>query len=367
MPGLILHVGAQKTGSSALQRFFTANRDLLSRAGCAYPQLPFPERSLRDSNAEVLARACASLAKDGDDPSNWRSYLGPEYLSAFEDALEGHGRILVSEEMLWMSVRGIGLDRREGIREHALIWQTLAHIFEHLGIDDLHIIVYLRRQDEFLSSLWRETVRNGRHAIGFHAWEQQLRSGIVCDYRERIRIIEAALPTCRITVRSYGQPAFGKDLFHDFCEAASIPWNDAFSLPGRVNASLPFDVADGMRPLLVAFPSGYERFTTLAPIAEELGRTVPDAPGTTPYSPEKRRELKEAFADGNDWISKRFPSCSRAFEGDWDEDRPQWTENRKRSAKYTLTLLRMMLERHPLLATKALARVLFRTHGRLSR
>ena len=38
-PNLILHIGMGKTGTTALQEAFWANRDVLARAGITYPDI----------------------------------------------------------------------------------------------------------------------------------------------------------------------------------------------------------------------------------------------------------------------------------------------------------------------------------------
>jgi hypothetical protein len=132
---IYLHIGMHKTGTTSLQRFLYSNHDVLLRHGFLYPRLDAAEYAHYQHVTKIRQLESA-----------------PERFFAFiDDALRqrADASLLISSEYL------------DAVR-HPDQRRSLVHRLAQLKISGctVKIIVYLRRQDEFIESLYQSTVRN---------------------------------------------------------------------------------------------------------------------------------------------------------------------------------------------------------------
>jgi hypothetical protein len=150
MTTLYLHIGSEKTGTTSVQRFLRANRDLLARHAILFPRAPGEENHMglavaAQTDFGPLRRKIfhvhtwpeveefrAALKRNLQDELRAR-----DYRSAIMSGEHCSSRLTTEEEVQWL---------REFLREM---------------FDDVRIIVYLRRQDEFLLSTYSTDVKGG--------------------------------------------------------------------------------------------------------------------------------------------------------------------------------------------------------------
>src|SRR3954451_6273317 len=148
---LILHIGTQKTGTTALQQSLFANRESLAACGFHYAT---PPHGLKDAN--VVANAL----------NVGENQIVREFLTTQTDLgyrRGAHTLIISSENFYAMSVLA-AMQRREVCakameRDHALI-DTLRSLIPS-GIDTPQIVCYFRRPDRYAESLYSQHVKRG--------------------------------------------------------------------------------------------------------------------------------------------------------------------------------------------------------------
>jgi hypothetical protein len=148
---LYLHIGTEKTGTTSVQKFFRANRDALAANGIVYPVAP------GNQNHQGLAAAAQDPARHGPlrrsmgirkehDAEKYRqdmmAKLGEEfrrkpYRLAVMSGEHCSSRLLEDAELQWLKDR-------------------LSPFF-----DKIHIVVYIRRQDDYLLSTYSTAVKSG--------------------------------------------------------------------------------------------------------------------------------------------------------------------------------------------------------------
>jgi hypothetical protein len=148
---LVCHIGTPKTATTYLQETCAANAGWLAERGIVYPDLFAP-----DANHITLFYAAAdyihSFHRDyglhgPEDVQRLRVRLSAA-LEAASKAAGPDGTVLVSSENLTGNITG-----RAGVeRLHALV----APLFERI-----EVIVYLRRQDDAVLSMYGEYMRRG--------------------------------------------------------------------------------------------------------------------------------------------------------------------------------------------------------------
>jgi hypothetical protein len=146
---LNLHIGTEKTGTTSLQKFMAANRRLLSEEGVVYPESPGTDNHIA---LATLARRSRTELWDQlriDDREQWEAFRR-EFRQKFSAELAGH-----SNQTVVMSGEHCSSRLRTDEEVHRLL-EFLDGFF-----DRITVVVYLRRQDDFLTSTYSTDVKNG--------------------------------------------------------------------------------------------------------------------------------------------------------------------------------------------------------------
>ncbi|MDH3741784.1 MAG: hypothetical protein OER56_09315, partial [Hyphomicrobiales bacterium] len=146
-----LHIGTGKTGTTTIQRFLAHNRQALRKHGVLVPQVPGRTRhnglylyALNDDRA-VTKTGAQRLKRAG--PDQFRIDFATSL--AAEIAKAGAGKVVLSDEGL------AALRPAEIARLKALLEPLFANI---------HVVIYLRRQDEHVVSRYLQTLARGNTA-----------------------------------------------------------------------------------------------------------------------------------------------------------------------------------------------------------
>lgn len=133
-PKLDLHIGTHKTGTSALQACLSLNRDRLRSQGMVF--LDCPHEKLKP-----LMRA---------------TQIEPSMVTAMKDFFDK--RITNHSAHYVLSWEGLCGDPYSGYTNSSILAQTILQASQGL---DVRIILYLRRQDDFIESLYTQLIHEG--------------------------------------------------------------------------------------------------------------------------------------------------------------------------------------------------------------
>src|SRR3954468_5859864 len=128
---LVLHIGANKTGSSAIQKFLRINARALSKFGIVVA--PADMRS----GGRITGEHVWFVQSLSDDFQQGRTILADRLDDVMENVPEG-GKLLVSAENVSSQV-----NRSQFFRDTPEKYEV-------------QIILYIRRQDELLMSSWQQ-------------------------------------------------------------------------------------------------------------------------------------------------------------------------------------------------------------------
>jgi hypothetical protein len=235
MPSLDLHIGCEKTGTTSVQRFLRANRELLSQAGILFPRAPGEENQM--GLAVAAQSEFGPLRRKIFKVRSW-----PE-VEAFREKLKhdleqelsaaAYRRAVMSGEHC--SSRLIHPDEVEWLRD-----------FLRQFFDDITVIVYIRRQDDFLLSTYSTDVKGGaQHRLRIPE-EDLLRRRY--DYWELLDRWSAAFGRQKVVCRKYETSALiGGDIVQDFIATARLDADLSYSFPRRLNESLDADCLEFLR------------------------------------------------------------------------------------------------------------------------
>lgn len=161
MPRLILHAGWHKTATSAIQAFARTNRDELRRRDIWYPDLGAGQSHHRFAHAVANATKHMTVEEARGRAGQWA-----------QAAAASGETVFLSAEAICRHVdqsTGEWLERRRGYL------QRLAAV---LAGFDISVVLVVRRQDDFIKSLFQEFVMKGRKvgALPFPEFRDRFRN-----------------------------------------------------------------------------------------------------------------------------------------------------------------------------------------------
>jgi hypothetical protein len=176
---LYLHIGQYKTGSSSLQNFLFSNRTKLQEYGFHYCEtgltITEPSIGIRHYHLTLhtMSKEClwSSLASEIND-GQWNKYI-----ISYENLLFGFGPNDLSERLAYISSKLSGID--------------------------IHVICYLRRQDEFMSSWYAEHIKSHKYSKTFDEFSNHYKK--LCFYGDALDKWKYAFPEAEFSIASYNE------------------------------------------------------------------------------------------------------------------------------------------------------------------
>lgn len=291
-PRLILHIGASKTGSTALQHTLEMNRPKLLRNGIWYPEvgLFWQEGRPHKQAGHALFTPAAVNSKD---------YL-KKYLYSGSQTLGGKiNTIILSSEAFFLQ-------------------QQSHKIANYLSDFPCEVIFYVRRQDEWVNSQYCEYVGGG--AVGrvsepIDEWVETLKIQSLMDYRTTLERFSKVVPKDMIKVRVFEKSQLvDGDVIADFAVATDLPMLN--ELP-RINTKLKNEAhlsnahLRELAPLnAYEYPSQDSYFSFIDDVQARvtMWRETNSRPIHLPMmlDAEKRRLLVSRFAESNEQIAREW-------------------------------------------------------------
>lgn len=209
---LYLHVGMDKTGTSAIQAFLKKNRKVFLSEN----KLLYPETGMwNDFSHHKFAFSCIGMNGYSFDDFE---VICTELVSEMEEAES----VLISSECLFK------LPTKEQ-------WFTKFHQFIKDNFMEVKIIIYLRRQDEWVISRHKHSVISGEELS-----IETLSEPHFCDYKQYIDKWCEYFGKANIIVRPYERISFiGGNIFADFLNTLDINYSDIYVKPDHtINTAL---------------------------------------------------------------------------------------------------------------------------------
>jgi hypothetical protein len=201
---LILHIGTHKTGTSALQTYLGNRAKHLDARGIHYL------RSGRAAGKAHHELSWAIRGRKGSPMSSWDDTRAE--LANHRDATN-----VISSEAFWFT------DPKA--------------VKEQLGdAGETRVVIYLRRQDKYLQSLYKQTVVGGRR-MSFSEWREKYH--FRGDYLSVVRAWADAFGKDNLVIRPYERGGKTIDVVEDFLSFLDIAMTDELerNATGRNNPS----------------------------------------------------------------------------------------------------------------------------------
>jgi hypothetical protein len=147
MPDLIIHIGAHKTGSTAIQKYFFTNRALLAQKGVLYPQA-----GLHNNRHAKLRRALSRVQKDPSRTPDLQKFIS-ELKREIDES--GCDSVILSDEDFYCQRHSFA----------NLLISSLKSSFQRIKI-----ILYVRPQLQMWSSFYAQECKSMRVLPRHRLW-----------------------------------------------------------------------------------------------------------------------------------------------------------------------------------------------------
>lgn len=231
MKTLHIHIGTPKTATTAIQKFCADNNPVLNRKGYCYPDFSFDYgRVGKARNGHFLIGFLYD--EDGNRCVDKEMQRISEVMQKIEELFLTYDHVILSDEDIW---RFMDEDRTD-------LWKILKAEADRVGYQ-VHMIVYFRRQDQFLTSNWNQNVK-GR--IGtlceelFDDFLEKVDKDVRLNYYEKLERVAAVIGKENITVRRFDKSKFVNGSIHsDFLSVIGLAMTDEYQITkGIWNLSL---------------------------------------------------------------------------------------------------------------------------------
>lgn len=221
MTTIYLHIGLPKTGTSSIQTFLLDNREILLDKGFLYPlagrpeTCPFPQiRVGHHSLAHELTKAKTDLANSPiwEEVQQEIKRLGSE-------------KVIISAEYFTLILEE---DKISRLRKYLSDYKT-------------KIVIYLRRQDDYLTSLYCEQVKMGSESSTIQEFIKQNKA--YGDYYNLLQMWHKLFGYDNLIIKVYEKSQFKNGLINDFLNSIDFPLEasqmkyDSLSLSSNISQS----------------------------------------------------------------------------------------------------------------------------------
>ncbi len=294
MKTLYVHIGTPKTGSTAIRKFCWENREILRKYGYHFPDM-------REVCPEITVGRNGYFLIDVSDEGN---HAGAERKNRYRAGMEiiaklfdTYDNIILSDEHIYRSTHKV----------RKTLWKELKADGERHGFQ-VKIIVYLRRQDFYVESFWKQNVKRRRIVTTWDEYVSRLPKSFQLDYYEKLESIAAVLGKENVIVRRFQRGSFfAGSIYADFLHAVGLEITGEYMIseetenPGlKGNAHEILRIINGL-PSLEEKDMELMRDTLLA-IGEASAREYP----TSLFSQDECREFLARYREGNRRVAEEY-------------------------------------------------------------
>ena len=221
-PTVYLHVGSPKTGTTTLQNFLPDNKEILEKHGMTYPDFGFRYEGVgvrRNGHFLITTRhrdeqGRRILTKEKEDYETG--------LQKLKELSARFPRIILSDEGLW----------KQSLVDRKNFWETLKNDLDGMGMD-MKIIVYFRRQDDFMQSHYAQKIKEGASYSFQEYLDKPFCAEYPLDYYAYLNMFKKIVGEENLIVRVFEKGQFlGEEhtIQSDFLQIFGLKMSDGFQM-----------------------------------------------------------------------------------------------------------------------------------------
>lgn len=282
---LILHIGAGKTGTTALQSFLKINQSMLHHNGVHYMESP----QWGDNSHHLLGFALwgkEHLALPNIPDIDFKS-LEQKMVAELNKLPKNIHTVIISSEILFEIA---GSPKIAPLKE-----------FIKTNFAETKIIAYLRRQDEHIQSLYQHWIKTGHKQFRGKTIGEFIRDFKGDDYYEKLSAWAQHFGKETLQVKVYEKSQFKQNnIFADFLDTFQVEISDDFNLPGNDNSNLSIN-PEATEILRLCKSFDYNQLKEIWPDS-----TKPNLTGYSLLSAEEKLKVIEKYKASNQKVAQEF-------------------------------------------------------------
>ncbi len=302
---LFLHIGTEKTGTTTLQRFFSINKEALLDLDYCFPNEKGNNHTfLTTYAAENFDKVKDLLIYQNIDQSTSQE----DFRFEIEDYLLKIVSNKKSKEKTLILTNEHCSSRLKTKHEISL----LKKLFDKVGLNT-KVIIYLRRQDEYLSSLYSTYIKTGgtKNLLTFL---NQNKKTYRFRYYEILKLWSDIFGKKNIIIKIFEKEALlNSNIIHDFLRTIGVFDFERFDIPKGQNKSMDVNSLEFLRNLNLQMPHfidnkiNDERNAIIELLKQlSLGEKIP--PNIISI-----KAFYDSFAESNTKVAKEFLGTPSLF------------------------------------------------------
>lgn len=308
MKTLFVHIGMPKTGTTAIQNFCYENQKILNQKGYDYPKFAhiYGDTIARVRNGHFLVPEEIAQNKE----------VFQKNMALVMERFQTVPNIILSDEAIWTPAA-----------KCKVVCNALKEESAKGGFQ-VKVILYLRRQDQYLSSIWNQYVKGKNETKPWDEFVQNPSQAGKMNYATNLKQITSILGKDAVTVRRFEPKRFiGGSIYADFLQAVGLEMTEEFVLSKYVrNEKLSGNTHEIMR-IINGMP-GVDREKAkffsriLLSYADVSGKEYP----SEMFSKEEAEIFMKKYQKENKRVSEEFFDGEELFSMEW-KDLPKWKKD----------------------------------------
>lgn len=318
MKTLYLHIGTPKTGTSSIQEFMCQNREVLKKHGYCYPELlrRDPGTSM-NRNGHFLVHVVYS--EDGTRDKALEEEIKQEGLEQVAECFKQVDNVVLSDEGIWRRLPG---------HAYAKVLPDLKEEADRRGYQ-VKIIVYLRRQDEYLISNWNQMVKHRMRSTltaDERIWHVVNKEPGVVKYATQLDSMAKIFGKENLIVRRFDSGDWvNGDIIEDFMNCIGLSVTEEYQpLEKNANTGLQGNTTEMKRIINKDTTFTGEEVSYLGSILRSLSYEAGKRYPSSALSQEEIRKLLEIFKEENDRAAEEYMQDGKPMFSDEIKDLPKW-------------------------------------------
>lgn len=320
MKTLYLHIGMSKTGTKSIQNFCWENNEILNRYGYCYPDLSklCPE-TIKVKNARFMIQQIKNDDKEALDKVVQAKYR--EGMDIVIKLFETYDNVILSDEDIYQAT----YSRRKSL------WQELKDDGEIFGFT-VKIIVYLRRQDEFMSSRWNQDIKDikpdKRRTITWEEYISEIPKSRQMNYFQKLESMAEYFGRENVIARRFQRGAFYQNsIYADFMKLIGLEMTDEYQISKEErNLNLPGNTHEFKRIVNGISELSDDDLMFMRRILEKCAAYSKAEYPCSMMSKEESKKIISQYKKSNRRVAKEY--LGEAFADLFDStitDLPKWT------------------------------------------
>lgn len=299
MKTLFVHIGTPKTATTSIQYFCQENNAVLGENNFYYPDFSSLYKGINPfRNGHFLcARQLNAEGKPDilEEKKVFRSCMDHiiYMFSKFDN-------ILISDEGLWYASH---FQKRD-------FWGALKKEAKQNEFA-IKIIVYLRRQDKFVSSMWNQKIKKGSTRFSTMTWEEFINAdkpAFFLDYYEGLEKISSYFGKENITVRRFETKHLkNSSIYEDFLDTLGLSLNSRYVISSSERNLRLTGNANEIKRILNGVPvSAPTDYTFFRHLLADLSDANPDESKLEMFSPEEAENFVRQYSESNQMVMEHY-------------------------------------------------------------